>query len=132
MLANYIMTLVTLLAIGLFLYMGVRVGQARAKFKVPAPAITGHPEFERTFRVQQNTLEGLMMFLPALWMFSSFVNAWAAAALGLAWVVGRYLYMEGYIKAADKRDVGFAIQAVATILLLAGTLIGVIWGIIQL
>jgi hypothetical protein len=43
------------------------VGRARAKYGVKAPAISGPEAFDRIFRVQQNTLEGLVVFLPGLW-----------------------------------------------------------------
>lgn len=130
MLANELMSLVTVLALALYAFMGFRVGEARVKFNVAAPATTGHPEFERTFRVQQNTLEGLALFLPSMWLFASFVNAWAAALLGAVWIVGRFMYMQGYVRAANERSTGFTIQAIAVVVLLAGSLLGILWSII--
>jgi glutathione S-transferase len=99
----------TLLALLLFLWMMVRVGAARARCGVPAPATTGNPEFERHFRVQMNTLEGLVLFLPSLWLFAIFVNEDVAAALGLVWIVGRVLYMFDYVKDPAVRGRGFGI-----------------------
>jgi glutathione S-transferase len=123
--------LVTLLAITFYLYTGLRVGWARAKFGVKAPATAGQPDFERVFRVQMNTLEWMPIFLPALWLFALYVNDIAAAIIGLVWVGGRFLFMTGYTEAANKRGRGFGIQAVATGVLWAGALIGIIWRMVQ-
>jgi len=127
MFGSHLVALVAILSLALYFYMGIRVGQARGKFNVPAPAMTGHPEFERTFRVQMNTLEGLVIYLPALFLFASYVHDYIGAALGVMWIVGRYVYMEGYIEAPEKRSAGFGIQALATLVLLLGSLIGVLW-----
>lgn len=123
-----LVALVTVFSLMLYFVMGIKVGMARGKFNVPAPATTGHPDFDRIFRVQMNTLEWLPIFLPSLWLFSLFVHDFIAAALGAIWIVGRYIYMQGYIEAAQKRSVGFAIQALATLVLLVGALIGILWG----
>ena len=119
--------LVTLLAVALYFYTGLLVARARAKFGVVAPATTGNPDFERAFRVQQNTLEWMPIFLPLLWLFVLYVNDWGAALLGLVWIVGRVLYIHGYTQAADKRHRGFAMQAFACGALLIGTLAGIGW-----
>lgn len=122
-----LLALVALLSLALYLVMGIRVGQARAKFNVPAPSMQGPPEFERTVRVQANTLEWLVVYLPSLFLFGFYVHAHVAAALGLVWIIGRYVYMEGYLAAAERRAIGFVIQALATLVLLLGSIIGVIW-----
>jgi glutathione S-transferase len=119
--------LVTLLAVALYFYTGLLVARARVKFGIVAPATTGNPDFERAFRVQQNTLEWMPIFLPLLWFFVLYVNDWGAALLGLVWLVGRVLYIRGYAAAADKRHRGFAIQAFACGALLIGTLAGIVW-----
>lgn len=127
MFGTHLVAIVAILSLALYFYMGIRVGQARGKFNVHAPAMTGHPEFERTFRVQMNTLEGLVLYLPALFLFAAYVHPYIAAALGVMWIVGRYVYMEGYIDAPEKRSSGFAIQALATVMLLLGSLVGILW-----
>jgi glutathione S-transferase len=119
--------LVTLLAVVLYFYTGLLVARARQKFGVVAPATAGHPDFDRVFRVQQNTLEWMPIFLPLLWFFVLYVNDWGAAVLGLVWIGGRILYIRGYTQAADKRHRGFALQAFACGALLIGTLAGIIW-----
>ncbi|MBI1239555.1 MAG: MAPEG family protein [Alphaproteobacteria bacterium] len=124
--AQQFVALVILGALGLYFYMGLRVGNARAKYNVPAPATTGHPQFERLYRVQTNTLEWLPLFLGTLVLFSTYLSGWGAVFLGLVWIAGRYLYMEGYLEAPERRGTGFLIQAVATGLLFLGALIGIL------
>lgn len=119
--------LVTVLAVVLYFYSGLRVAKARAKYGVKAPATAGNADFERVFRVQQNTLEWMPIFLPLLWLFALYVNDWGAALLGLLWLVGRILYIVGYTKAADQRHKGFAMQAAASGGLLIGVLIVLVW-----
>lgn len=117
--------LITILSLILFFVLTINVGRARAKYQVPVPQITGDENFERVFRVQQNTLEQLIMFLPALWLFSIFVNAIAANIIGGIWIVGRILYAWGYYDEAKKRFLGFAIGSLSVSVLLLGSLIGI-------
>ena len=103
---------------------GVAVAAARGRYKVPPPATTGQPDFERVYPVQMNTLEQMMVFLPSLWTFATFVSARWAAGLGLVYVVGRVLYFIGYSRATEKRGIGFMIGALPTMALLVGGLVG--------
>jgi glutathione S-transferase len=114
--------LVTLLAVLLYVVMGINVGRMRSRTGVKAPATTGHPDFERAFRVQMNTLEWLPIFLPSLWLFALYVSDAVAAGIGAAWIIGRILYFAGYVKAPEKRGAGFMIQALAALVLLIGAL----------
>ena len=135
MLSGHVMLLtpiVTILALLLYLYMGLQVGGMRGKHKIDAPAMTGHPEFECAVRVQTNTLEHLPIFLTCLWMATLYFSpavpsvAWLPAALGLVWIVGRYLYMTGYMSAPGKRSTGFMISAVALITLIVLSVAGIV------
>jgi glutathione S-transferase len=121
----------TCLALLFYFFTIMKVGKARQTFGIKAPAITGNPEFERLFRVQTNTLEWMPMFLPSLWLFAVYVSDPIAAGLGLVWIVGRILYLTGYSQAAEKRGLGFAIQALATFALLLGALGMVIWRLVH-
>ena len=127
--------LVTLLAAIIYFWIGFRVAQARGKFGVKAPATTGHPDFERAFRVQANTLEWMPIFLPAMWLAAIYVSDIGAALLGVVWIAGRLLYLRGYAQAAEKRETGFFVQASAAGLLWLAALIGVLaamlhaWGV---
>lgn len=118
---------VTILAVLVYLSAGMVVGRMRSKHKIQAPAVTGAPEFERAYRAQSNTLEQIVVFLPLLWIATRFPVgiAWLAPAFGLVWVLGRVLYVRGYLAAAEKRSLGFNIGAAATLGLLVLALIGV-------
>jgi uncharacterized membrane protein YecN with MAPEG domain len=117
--------LVILLALVEYAAFGGLVGWARGKYRVDAPAVSGHPVFERYFRVHQNTLEQLVMFVPSIWLFGTYVNATWAALLGLVFVVARVLYLLGYVKDPAKREVGFALSSLSVVVLLLGALWGV-------
>jgi glutathione S-transferase len=123
--------LVTCLAILFYFFTSVQVAKARVKFAVKVPAIAGHPDFERVFRVQMNTLEWMPIFLPSLWLFAVYISDPLAAMLGLVWVAGRILYMTGYSQAAEKRGPGFAIQATAAFVLWLGALGAIVWRLIH-
>jgi glutathione S-transferase len=114
-----------LLALLEYIVMAGLVGRARAKYGVRAPAMTGHPDFERANRVHVNTLENLIVFVPAVWIFATYVSALYAAILGALFVVGRALYAIGYLQAAEKRSVGAGITGIVTIVLVVGGLIGI-------
>jgi glutathione S-transferase len=126
MLMPNLTALVTLLAVIFYFWLGFRVGQARATFGIKAPATTGHADFDRVFRVQMNTLEWMPVFLPALWLAAIYVSDIGAALLGVVWIAGRVVYMRGYTQAAEKRETGFFMQAIATGLLWLAALIGVL------
>ena len=118
-------SLVTALTLLVYQVLTVNVGRARAKYKIMPPAMSGDENFERVVRVQQNTLEQLVYFLPALWLFSVYVNPLWGAGLGAAWVIGRIIYAWGYYQAAEKRILGFAISSLSGIALLLGALVGI-------
>ena len=115
-------------ALVLIEYMGIVwfTGQARGRHGVAAPAITGHPVFERWLRVQSNTVEQLVIFFPGLWMFSHYVSAAAGAALGLVSLVGRFLFARGYVADPAKRGPGFILSYLSNAVLVLGGLIGAI------
>jgi uncharacterized membrane protein YecN with MAPEG domain len=119
--------IVSLIALLLYFYMGLRVAQARSRYGVAAPAISGHEDFERFFRVQANTLEWLPLFLVSLWLFALYWDVLVAAGVGVVWIIGRLLYMTGYSKAAASRSTGFMVQGLATGVLLFGALGRVIY-----
>ncbi|MDG1305320.1 MAG: MAPEG family protein, partial [Pseudomonadales bacterium] len=83
-----LLTIVTLLALFEFVWLGTRVGMARGKFGVSAPATTGNEEFERHYRVHYNTLEQLVLFIPSLWAFGYYVGQFWAAGLGAIYLIG--------------------------------------------
>jgi uncharacterized membrane protein YecN with MAPEG domain len=122
---------VMMLAVIEYFAFGMAVGMARGRYKIPAPAVSGNPDFERYYRVQMNTLEQMMVFLPSLWTFATFVSASWAAGLGLVFVIGRLVYFIGYTKAANKRGIGFGISGLPTMILMIGGLIGAVMAAIR-
>lgn len=115
--------IVTILALGQFILFSIQVGSMRGKHGIKAPATTGHPEFERVFRVQQNSMEQLVAFIPALWMFGYLVNPLWGAAMGLVFIIGRFIYRSSYVKDPAARGMGFTITFVPTAVML-------VWGLI--
>ena len=118
--------LVVLLSLLEFMVFGMLVGRARARYKIPAPATSGDPDFERTFRVHYNTLELLVVFIPAIWLFGLYLNPRWGALIGAVFLVGRALYAVGYIRAPEKREIGATLSFASVAVLLFGALFGVI------
>jgi glutathione S-transferase len=116
---------VTLLAIALYFFMATQVAAAHRRFDVKLPAMTGHPDFERIYRVHANTLEWMPTFLVSLWLCAVYFSDITAAVLGLVWIAGRAVYFVGYRKAVEGRLPGFFIQSSACILLFLGAAVGV-------
>jgi len=119
-----LVAIVTLLSLVIYFFTLMKVGRARGMYDIKAPAVTGHPAFERAYRVQLNTVEMLVMHLPALWLFAWFVSPLWAAPIGLVWIVGRILYARGYYEDPVKRSTGMIIAMLSTGVLLVGALIG--------
>ncbi|HSZ10738.1 MAG TPA: MAPEG family protein [Rhizomicrobium sp.] len=126
--ATLLTAIITIVAIVLYIIMGIRVGRMRGKHNVTAPATTGAPEFERAYRVQMNTLEQMPIFLPALWLATIYFKRFGIAppVLGAIWVIGRVLYMEGYMSDPGKRGFGFTISTLSQLLLLILAAVGVV------
>lgn len=118
-------TVITIFALIQYMVFGIAVGRARVKYEIPAPAMNGNEEFERVIRVQQNTLEQIVFFLPSLWLFALIVNDLAAGILGIVWIAGREIYAMSYIKDPNKRGLGFGLTFIPSALMAIGALIGV-------
>ena len=118
--------IVTALALLQFMVFGFKVAKARGRYGVAAPAVAGNETFERYFRVQQNTLEQLIVFLPGLYLFSHYYSPLVAAALGVIYLIGREVYAMTYVKDPKKREVGFMLTFLPNLILLIGALIGLI------
>tara|TARA_R110002072_G_scaffold170552_2_gene324230 strand:- start:172900 stop:173283 length:384 start_codon:yes stop_codon:yes gene_type:complete len=116
--------IVVALALIQYTVFGAMVGKARGTYKVDAPAVHGDPIFERYYRVHMNTLESLIMFLPAIFMFATYVNAEIAAGLGVIFIIGRQIYARAYIKDPGSRGVGFMLTLLPSAIMAIGSLIG--------
>jgi glutathione S-transferase len=118
--------IVTALAVLQFVVFGFRVGAARERYGVKAPAITGNETFERLFRIQMNTLEQLIVFLPGLYLFARYFSPYVAAALGVVYLLGRELYAFTYVRDPSKRSVGYGLTFLPIVILVLGGLIGAV------
>jgi len=123
---NHLPALVTLLTVLLSFGTMWLVGHARGKYAIKAPATSGHPMFERAYRVQMNTLEQTVMFLPTLWLAATYgFTGWAGIA-GLVWVAGRVWYAMAYMADPAKRGPAFSLASLGWLALLAMAAIGVV------
>lgn len=121
-----LVAVVIALALIEFIVFGLLVARARVQCNVKPPATTGHPVFERYFRVQQNTLEQLIVFVPSVWLFGMYVSPLWAAGLGVVFVIGRALYLTGYVADPKKRGAGFGMSFLPNVILAVGALVGAI------
>ena len=122
---NYV-HIIAVLAILQFFYFGILVGRARGTYGVKAPATSGHELFDRAYRVQMNTLEQLVAFLPALLLASMYWPNAIIAGIGVVYLVGRFLYQRSYIGDPSTRGLGFVLTVIPTFVLLFAVLIGVV------
>lgn len=114
--------LITGLTVVLLIAFAFNVGRARQLYQISAPAITGHPIFERYYRVQTNTIESTVLFLPALWLFSIYIHPGYGALLGVLWLISRICYACAYVNPEKKRRPAFIISLLITAILLISSL----------
>jgi len=117
-------SLITWLTLILLTALAFNVAHARSRYDIKAPATTGHPDFERVYRVQMNTLENAVIFLPALWLAAWYWSPTWAAACGAAWLAGRIWYARAYARDAARRSGGYGLSFLAFAVLLVGTAVG--------
>jgi uncharacterized membrane protein YecN with MAPEG domain len=123
--------IVTALALLQFMVFGIKVGRARGRYGIKAPAVSGNVIFERHMRVQQNTLEQLIVLLPGLYLFSRYFSPTAAAILGAVYLVGREIYAFTYVKDPAKREIGYALTFLPTVILAVGGLYGALRSLVH-
>ena len=119
--------LATLAIVALLFILAVNVGRQRSRYKIDAPATSGHPMLERAFRVQMNTLENVVLILPAMWVFATFVNSALAALLGMVWCLTRIWYAVSYMKDPKSRGSAFG----ASVLVIVILFLGALWRIVS-
>ncbi len=112
--------IVIVLSLLQYFVFALQVGKARSTYKVEAPAVTGDPVFERYYRVQQNTLELLVMFIPSLVIFSYWFRPDIGAGIGAVYIVGRFLYARAYVAKPESRGLGFVLSLLPTLILMIG------------
>jgi glutathione S-transferase len=126
--ATVLSAFATLFAAMVLLYTFGQAGRMRGKHKILAPAMTGHPEFERAIRVQMNTIEQFVIFLPLLWLATIYfrIVGWVPGVLGFVWCLGRIVYSVAYMSAPERRGLGFGISILAN----GGLLILALYGLL--
>lgn len=125
-----ITAILTVLVLLQYTWFAIQVGSMRGKHEVKAPATTGAPEFERMYRVHYNTMEQLVLFLPAVWLFGTMVNHLWGAGFGAIYLVGRFLYRAEYLKDPASRGLGFSMTFLPSVVMLIWVLVVSVRGIL--
>lgn len=131
MLIAYPFTTLALVA-ALFIYFGlaVNVGRARAKWGVPAPQASGHPEFDKRYRVQMNTLEQLALFVPGVILCAPVQGDLFTAVLAGIWCVGRIVFALAYYNDPAKRGPGFAMTLIPSLMMIIAGAKGAVFALL--
>jgi glutathione S-transferase len=132
-----LVTLVVMLGLIQYIWFGIQVGQARGKYGIKAPAITGHPVFERHVRVHANTLEQLVAFIPVSYAFAWHADSFGwygseiAAFLGVIFLIGRQIYARAYVNDPASRSIGFLLTFAPCAIMIVGALIAVLVSVVS-
>ncbi|MGH8229225.1 MAG: MAPEG family protein [Steroidobacteraceae bacterium] len=126
---NWVAGVILLAVLECFVF-SVLVGRARVRHGIAAPAVTGNATFDRYFRVHQNSLEQLILFVPAAWLFGAYLSALWAAIIGAVFILARIVYAISYVRAPEKRGPGAGLSFLANIVLILGALAGVVRAIV--
>jgi len=123
-------TLIVLLALLQYVWFTLRVGMTRGKYEVNAPACDGDEAWERLFRVQQNTMEQLIMLIPASYAFAFYLSPVWVLIPGAVFILGRFLYSAEYLKDPKTRAPGMSLTLLANASLILGALFGLLKGML--
>ena len=125
-----LLAIITVLILIQTLFFGFEVGKARGKYKIKAPAVSGDEMFDRHYRIHQNTIEQIVIFIPSLWLFGYFVHMNIGAVLGLLFLIGRFIFRSAYLKDPASREIGFILGFLPIAICLLTTLLFVTKGMI--
>ena len=125
-----LLAIITVLILIQTLFFGFEVGKARGKYKIKAPAVSGDEMFDRHYRIHQNTIEQIVIFIPSLWLFGYFVHMNIGAVLGLLFLIGRFIFRSAYLKDPASREIGFIMGFLPIAICLLTTLFFVTKGMI--
>lgn len=123
--------IVTILALAQYVYFGIQVGGAHQKYGIKVPAMTGDPQFECVNRVHQNTLEQLVVLIPALWLYAYFVNPLWGAGMGVVYLIGRFIYSSAYKKDPSTRTLGFMLSFLPSAVMMAWVLVATVMSLLS-
>ena len=107
------------------------MARGRGEGEVIAPATSGNETYDRRNRIHLNTIELLIMAIPSMWIFATYVHALAAAGFGLIYVIGRVVYSRAYLTDPSTRGTGFMMSLMPVLVMLIGGFIGVIVNIVK-
>lgn len=105
--------LITLATLALLFGCVFHVGRCRRRYKVRAPETSGPSEFNRAYRIQMNTLENTVIFLPALWLAAIYFSPRVAAVVGAVWLAARVWYALAYARDPNARGTPFTVAYIA-------------------
>ena len=129
-LMTYVAIITSLMLIQFFVF-SFKSGKARDEYNIKAPATVGDPTFERLYRIHHNTMEQLVIAIPSMWIFATYVHALIAAGLGLVYLIGRMVYAKAYLADPESRGPGFMMSGMPAIILAVGALIGAIVALVK-
>ena len=116
---------VTVLAVLISIFFAINVARNRRATGIDAPAMTGDPRLERALRIQGNTVEQFVIFVPSLWLAALYFQGWAPPIIGLVWCLGRIIYFFVY-GTHRERFPGFAPTIFSTLILVILAIIGIV------
>jgi len=122
--------IVTVLALLQFTWFGIQVGSLRGKHEIKAPAMFGQTEFDRMYRVHYNTMEQLVVLLPALWLYAHLVNPLWGSGLAVVYLIGRFIYRAAYLKDPASRSAGFTLSFLPSAVMLIWVLVVAVMNLI--
>ena len=123
--------IVTILALAQYVYFGIQVGGAHQKYGIKVPAMNGDPQFECINRVHQNTLEQLVVLIPALWLYAYFVNPLWGAGMGVVYLIGRFIYSSAYKKDPSTRTLGFMLSFLPGAVMMGWVLVATVMSLLS-
>lgn len=123
--------LVGMLAVLQFFFFGFMTGAARRKSGLKAPAMTGSPKFERMYRVQTNTLETMVAFLPSLFIAAKYCSPIMVSLIGVVYIIGRFIYWRAYTQDPSTRGLGFMLSMFPTLVLILLAIVGTFFHIVK-
>ena|SRR5690348_16198972 len=116
---------VTVLAVLISIFFAINVARNRSATGIDAPSMSGDPRLERALRIQGNTVEQFVVFVPSLWLAALYFQGWAPPIIGLVWCLGRIIYFFVY-GTSRQRFPGFAPTIFSTLILIVLAIIGIV------
>ena len=119
-------TLALVAALIVYTWMSTNVGRARAQFGVPAPHSGGHPEFDKRYRVQMNTVEHSVLLIPGALLGTPVLGDVFGATLVALWALGRILFALAYYRDPARRSLGCALPFIPGLMLVVAAATGAV------